>query len=147
MKLQSDAESSPPKRSSPDALGKPLVKTAPRRFRWRAVIHSAGKKLDPSGNQPTVAWHLADCDAPTDLEAHCEIGRQLAALDGNPDGHCLVGGACPRCPELAEAAEAAAAASAAAEAKANEPPPAVVAEPPEPGPVAAVDQPEQPASA
>ena len=142
MKLQSDAESSPPKRSSPDALGKPLVQTAPRRFRWRAVIHSAGKKLDPSGNQPTVAWHLADCDTPTDVEAHCEIGRHLIALDGNPDGHCFVNGACPRCPELAEAA----AAAAEAEAKRNEPP-APAVEPETPEPVVAVDQPEQPASA
>ncbi len=80
MKLQSDAESSPPKRSSPDALGKPLVQTAPRRFRWRAVIHSVGKKLDPSGNQPTVAWHLADCDNPANVEEHCDIGRHLMAL-------------------------------------------------------------------
>ena len=25
--------------------------------------------------------------------------RHLIATDGNPDGHCYVGGACPRCPE------------------------------------------------
>ncbi len=144
MKLQSDAESSPPKRSSPDALGKPLVQTAPRRFRWRAVIHSVGKKLDPSGNQPTVAWHLADCDNPANVEEHCDIGRHLMALDSNPDGHCFVGGTCPRCPEIAEAAEAAAAAAAAP----SEPPAAPPAEPAKPGePAVAVDQPEQPASA
>jgi hypothetical protein len=106
VKIQSDAESTPPRRSSsPDALGKPLIKTVERRFRWRAVIHS-GRKVDSTSGQPTVAWHLAECDDPQRTEAHCEIGRRLIALDGNPDGHCYVGGACLRCPEEAEANEA-----------------------------------------
>jgi hypothetical protein len=103
VKIQNDAESSPPRRSnSPDALGKPLIKTVARRFRWRAVIHS-GRKVDSTSGQPTVAWHLAECDDPQRTEAHCETGQHLIALDGNPDGHCFVGGACLRCPEQAEA--------------------------------------------
>jgi hypothetical protein len=109
MRIQ-DAESSPPRRGSADELGKPLVQTVPRRFRWRAVIHS-GKKVDSSSGGPSVSWHLADCDDPASAEAHCEIGRHLIATDGNPDGHCQVGGTCPRCPEVAEAAAAAAQAS------------------------------------
>jgi len=114
MKVQNEAEPSPPQRASvADELGKPLVKVAPRRFRWRAVIRSRGK-LDPSVGGSSVAWHLAECTTPGDIEAHCEIGRHLIALDGNPDGHCQVGGVCPRCDVAAEEAEAARAAEAAA---------------------------------
>jgi len=142
MKITSEAEATPPHRTTvADELGKPHVRSSPRRFRWRAVIRS-GAKLDPSAGHPSVAWHLAECRAPADLEAHCETGRRLIDIDGNPDGHCLLEGECPRCTEareLAEAAEAAAAAASAAEAAASEasaashasadPP---VAEPPEP---------------
>jgi hypothetical protein len=102
MPIQSDAESSPPKRGSADELGQPLVKVAPRQFRWRAIIH-AGAKLDPTSRQPSVAWHLAECDEPGRPERHCPIGQHLISLDGNPDGHCQVGGACPRCPDATAA--------------------------------------------
>src|SRR5262245_19540928 len=117
MKITSEAEASPPHRTTvADELGKPHVRSSPRRFRWRAVIRS-GAKLDPSAGHPSVAWHLAECTTPADLEAHCETGRRLIEVDGNPDGHCQLQGECPRCTEareLAEAAEAAAAAAAAA---------------------------------
>jgi len=104
--IQSDAESSTPRRPNlSDQLGKPHVKTAARRFRWRAVIRSTGK-LDPSAGHPAVAWHLADCSAPASNEAHCDVGRRLIGLDGNPDGHCLLDGVCPRCEEATAAVEA-----------------------------------------
>ena len=91
MTIQSDAESSPPRRPNlSDQIGKPHVKTGVRRFRWRAVIHSGGK-LDPSVGHPSVAWHLAECSALTSNEAHCEVGRGLIQFDGNPDGHCRAG--------------------------------------------------------
>src|SRR4051794_20370412 len=106
MTIQSDAESSSPRRPNlSDQLGKPRIKTNARRFRWRAVIHSGGK-LDPSAGNPAVAWHHAECTAPSSNEAHCEVGRRLIALDGNPDGHCQLGETCPRCDEALAAAEA-----------------------------------------
>jgi hypothetical protein len=118
MKVQNQAEPSPPQRASvADELNKPRVKAAPRRFRWRAVIRSGGK-LDPSVGGPSVAWHLAECATPGEIEAHCEIGRHLIALDGNPDGHCQVGDVCPRCDVAEEEAAAARAAEAAREAEA-----------------------------
>jgi hypothetical protein len=106
MTIQSDAQSSPPRRPNvSDELGKPHVKTGVRRFRWRAVIHSGGK-VDPTAGHPSVSWHLADCSALTSPDAHCEVGRRLMALDGNPDGHCQVGDTCPRCDEAAAAVAA-----------------------------------------
>ena len=105
MTIQSDSESSPPRRPNlSDQLGKPRVKAAARRFRWRAVIHSGGK-LDPSAGHPAVAWHHAECSAPASRDAHCEVGRRLIEFDGNPDGHCQVGETCPRCDEAAAAIE------------------------------------------
>jgi hypothetical protein len=97
MPIQSDAETKPPRRAA-DETGQPLVKVAPRQFRWRAVIHASGK-LDPTSRGASVAWHLADCDEPGRADKHCAIGQHLISVDGNPDGHCQVGGACPRCPE------------------------------------------------
>jgi hypothetical protein len=106
MRVQSDAESSQPKRPG---LSPPSVPNQPeatrQRLRWRAVIHP-GQKLDPARGQQPVAWHLADCDDPTRAESHCDIGRHLIATDGNPDGHCRVGGACPRCPDAGDAGAA-----------------------------------------
>ena len=73
--------------------------TAPR-LRWRVVIH-AGEKIDPSRGQQSLAWHLAECTDPSSRDAHCDVGRRLIAADGNPDGHCLIGGVCPRCEQAA----------------------------------------------
>jgi len=99
MRVQSDAESSQPRQAGPFESGVPTQARGGRaRLRWRAVIH-AGQKLDPARGLQPVAWHLADCDDPARSEAHCDVGRHLLATDGNPDGHCLVGGACPRCPD------------------------------------------------
>ena len=75
--------------------------TGPR-LRWRVVIHP-GEKLDSSRGQQSLAWHLATCADPRNPEAHCDVGRRLMATDGNPDGHCLMSGACPRCQEAAAA--------------------------------------------
>ncbi|HET6318747.1 MAG TPA: hypothetical protein VFG86_20020 [Chloroflexota bacterium] len=99
MPVTSDAESGTPEQPPTAEAGAQVqVSTVGRpRFRWRAVIRS-GQKLDPARGIQPVAWHLADCDDPWRDDAHCEIGRHLIATDGNPDGHCLVGGACPRCP-------------------------------------------------
>ena len=98
MPVPSDAESSRPSRAG---LAEPGLQPPPRDggapLRWRAVVR-AGQRLDPARGQPPVAWHLAGCDDPTRAEAHCAMGRHLIATDGNPDGHCLVAGACPRCP-------------------------------------------------
>jgi hypothetical protein len=100
MRVQTDAESTTPRRAD-EVLHVPAAAPGPR-FRWRAVIH-AGQKLDPARGLQPVAWHLADCDNPTQIESHCEIGQALIATDGNPDGHCYVGGVCPRCPREAPA--------------------------------------------
>lgn len=99
MRVQDEAESRRPKQTGLFQASRPMpaVETQTR-LRWRAVIH-AGQKLDPARGQPPVAWHLADCDEPARPEAHCDLGRHLIASDGNPDGHCLVNGVCPRCPE------------------------------------------------
>ena len=98
MRVQSDAESSRPKQTGPAESAVPVqAREARQRLRWRAVIH-AGPKFDPARGQQPVAWHLAECDHPARPEAHCDIGRHLIAIDGNPDGHCQVAGVCPRCP-------------------------------------------------
>jgi hypothetical protein len=78
----------------------PTPSTAAPRLRWRVVIH-AGEKIDPSRGQQPLAWHLAECGDPSRPEAHCDVGRRLMAADGNPDGHCLIGGVCPRCEQAA----------------------------------------------
>jgi hypothetical protein len=105
MRIQSDAESITPKRAeSSNQLGQAAIRTGPRRFRWRAVIR-AGQPIDTTRGTLPVAWHLADCSAPASAEAHCEVGKHLIAVDGNPDGHCLVGDVCPRCEEAKETAE------------------------------------------
>ena len=97
MHVHSDAESGRPTQAGPLGTAVPVQpRAAGPRLRWRAVIH-AGQKFDPARGQQPVAWHLADCDDPARLEAHCKIGRHLITSDGNPDGHCRVAGACPRC--------------------------------------------------
>ena len=98
MPVQSDAESSQPKQAGSSKSSVPTQAQGSRpRLRWRAIIHP-GQKLDPARGVQPVAWHLADCDDPAQAEAHCDVGRHLLASDGNPDGHCRVGGVCPRCP-------------------------------------------------
>jgi hypothetical protein len=114
----------------------PTPSTTAPRLRWRVVIH-AGEKIDPSRGQQSLAWHLAECSSPASLEAHCDVGRRLIAADGNPDGHCLIGGVCPRCEQAA-----------AAEAAKPPPPPAPAPEPAAPAPAEPAPAPpaEQPAA-
>jgi hypothetical protein len=99
MTVQSDVKSGQP---SNDGKFDSIVLTQSggtrARQRWRAFVHP-GQKLDPARGVQPIAWHLADCDDPARSEAHCAVGRHLLATDGNPDGHCLVGGTCPRCPD------------------------------------------------
>lgn len=105
MRVQSDAESSRPGRAGSSESSAPVQAPGGRqRLRWRAVVHP-GQKLDPARGLQPVAWHLADCDDPTRAEAHCDVGRHLLASDGNPDGHCRVGGVCPRCPDAPNGAD------------------------------------------
>ena len=101
MRVQSDAESIRPRQAGSFESSVPTEAQGGRpRLRWRAVVHP-GQKLDPARGVQPVAWHLADCDDPARAEAHCDVGRHLLASDGNPDGHCRVGGVCPRCPDAA----------------------------------------------
>ena len=44
-----------------------------------------------------MAWHLVECADPVLAAAHCSEGNLLLAAGADPDGHCLVDGACPRC--------------------------------------------------
>ncbi|MBV9359464.1 MAG: hypothetical protein JO023_28465 [Chloroflexi bacterium] len=94
MHVDSDAENSQSQASEPAATA-----SAPR-FRWRAIVR-VGQRFDAARGHQSLAWHLADCADPAQLEAHCQLGRHLIATDGNPDGHCLVDGVCPRCPAIA----------------------------------------------
>jgi hypothetical protein len=66
------------------------------RLRWRVTVSSNGR-LDPSRAVRALAWHLVDCADPLRPDAHCATGQQLLADGADPDGHCLIDGACPRC--------------------------------------------------
>jgi hypothetical protein len=67
------------------------------RLHWRVVVQTDGK-LDPSRATRPLAWHLATCRTPDVADAHCPVGRRLqAAGGGDPEGHCLADGVCPRC--------------------------------------------------
>src|SRR5688572_23927232 len=68
------------------------------RLRWRVVVRTEGK-LDPSRSSRPLAWHLVTC-ADLDLaDAHCAQGQVLLTASGDPEGHCLLEGVCPRCAE------------------------------------------------
>jgi hypothetical protein len=100
MPVQSDVLSSRPRKASPsDSIVLTQSGAARARLRWRAIAHP-GQKLDPARGVQPIAWDVADCDVATRLEGHCDVGRHLLATDGNPDGHYLVGGTCPRCPNV-----------------------------------------------
>jgi len=66
------------------------------RLRWRVVVRTEGK-LDPSRPSRPLAWHLVTCSEAELADAHCEEGRRLMATVGDPEGHCLLDGVCPRC--------------------------------------------------
>jgi hypothetical protein len=94
MRIQGDSETTQPRRGH----GKAVLIASPTaaRLHWRAVVH-AGERLDASRGQQPLAWHLVECAKPAAVESHCEAGQRLMESDGNPDGHCLVDGECPRC--------------------------------------------------
>ena len=74
---------------------------AAQRLRWRVTVHpAAATNADRTAGR--MAWHLAACRGEAD--AHCPTGRAALAAGGDPDGHCLVAGACPRCAALVGAA-------------------------------------------
>ena len=66
------------------------------RLRWRVVVRTEGK-LDPSRPSRPLAWHLVTCRELELADSHCEEGRRLLATAGDPEGHCLLDGICPRC--------------------------------------------------
>jgi hypothetical protein len=94
-----------PSGRSPEILVDPVPAAAPQRgrrvaqpvttpdtaFAWRAVVHTS----DPEAVR--TAWHLASCPATEEPGAHCPEGQRLIASVGEPEGHCLVDGRCPRC--------------------------------------------------
>lgn len=71
------------------------------RLDWRAVV--LGSKAAGDNHTLThVAWHLLLCPAPSRLDSHCAEGQRLLKAQGDPDGHCLVDGICPRCADNAD---------------------------------------------
>jgi len=66
------------------------------RLRWRVVVRTEGH-LNPSRATRPLAWHLVGCPAPEQVDAHCAEGRRLLVAGGDPEGHCLLEGTCPRC--------------------------------------------------
>ena len=90
---------------SPESLVQPVPAAVPQRGRrvvrpvatpdttlaWRAVVHVS----DP--DTVRTAWHLAACQGTGEPAAHCPEGQRLIEAAGEPDGHCLVDGRCPRC--------------------------------------------------
>jgi len=60
---------------------------------WRAIVHVQDRE------SVRTEWHMANCLAPGESDAHCAEGQRLIAQVGQPDGHCLVGGRCARCEE------------------------------------------------
>jgi hypothetical protein len=96
-------------RRRPDAFVAPVPSAAPQRghsvivknpsapdtnLTWRAVVHAA------SADSVQTTWHLAKCRGSADPEAHCPEGQRMMHSLGEPDGHCLVNGDCPRCDAL-----------------------------------------------
>jgi hypothetical protein len=68
-----------------DHLAPPTPGQPGKRLAWRAVVHMSGD------SSCQTAWHVAGC------AGHCAEGERLLAANGDPDGHCLVEGACARC--------------------------------------------------
>ena len=66
------------------------------RLHWRAIVRTRGA-LESSRTSHSLVWHLVECAEPTRLDAHCAVGVDLLTSGADPDGHCLVDGACPRC--------------------------------------------------
>jgi len=70
-----------------------------KRLRWRVIVHSASTQ-DGSHGGPKMAWHMVECADPLLQAAHCMEGRLRLSAGSDPDGHCLIGDACPRCTAL-----------------------------------------------
>jgi hypothetical protein len=88
---------------TPDAGREVSVVTRPAlagRLRWRVVVRTEGH-LDPSRATRPLAWHLVGCPAEAQVDAHCAEGRRLLLAGGDPEGHCLIEGTCPRCLQAA----------------------------------------------
>ena len=61
------------------------------KLKWRAVVHTDGR------DTVQTTWHIAGCAGTSDAAAHCREGQRLIESVGDPDGHCLIEGACARC--------------------------------------------------
>jgi len=70
--------------------------TTAQRLRWRVLVR-IGDRLDPSRPSRPLSWHLVTCGDNALTAAHCEEGQRLLTVGGDPDGHCLLDGLCPRC--------------------------------------------------
>jgi hypothetical protein len=66
------------------------------RLHWRALVRTSGA-LETARAAHGLSWHLVECADPAQPEAHCPVGVDMLSTGGDPDGHCLVNGACPRC--------------------------------------------------
>jgi hypothetical protein len=66
------------------------------RLHWRAHVPTSGA-LETSRAAQGLSWHLVECADATRLDAHCPVGVGRLSTGTDPDGHCLVDGACPRC--------------------------------------------------
>jgi hypothetical protein len=71
---------------------------------WRVIVGTAGVG-DPSRTSRPLAWHLTECADPSGGSSHCAQGQQMLNAGGDPDGHCLIDGECPRC-AMASSADA-----------------------------------------
>ena len=74
------------------------------RLYWRAVVRTGGQ-FAASRQGDRVEWHLVGCSEPFSKGEHCTEGELKIETLGNPDGHCMVNGACGRCGEKAHVTE------------------------------------------
>lgn len=74
------------------------IQPASERLYWRAVVRT-GTMFAASREGDRVEWHLADCAEPHGTGAHCSQGLYSLEVAGQPEGHCVVNGACGRCGE------------------------------------------------
>jgi hypothetical protein len=75
----------------PDHINVPSTSDGGKRLQWRAVVHA------PAKDGVQTSWHLTECGAPLEPQAHCAERQRLMEAQQDPDGHCLVNSRCARC--------------------------------------------------